>query len=267
MAETNEFAEGGPAQAPLTPPAPPPGAPVKQIPVWLSTVVVLAFLAGGGWFTWWYINAPSHSNAGVVGSDDGASIFGWNAARSSRRNPGARASGGTAPRFVHETDDKFRIETSTVYMEIPKSKAASAAPTIDVDFTRRELLYTPEQKDVVLAAVRIQRDGAVRNFLKVTPEQLQKLIQIPAPPLPLTDADRKQLTDLWTAYQSAADGSPKEEAERKLVSTLNQIGDKALTSAKTAAADRAEAIKKVLTPEQLDGFRNMAKRSAPSPAK
>lgn len=244
-----------PAGVPSASEVAPGAAPVRELPVWLSTLFVLLFLGAGAGFAWWYVTAPVRTKSGVVGAPDVASQRGWAAARAT--GPGR----GAAPQqFVRLAGNKYRMETPSVWMEVPKDKNDPAA--LSVDFMRRDLLYTPEQKDTVLAAIRIQGDMAVQQLLNVTPEQVKKLRAIPSPPFALTAGERKQLWDLWSAYQSAAEGKAKDEAEQKLSTALNQFGDKALASAKQAAAERAEAVKKVLTAEQLEGYGNMGALSA-----
>ncbi|HWP40432.1 MAG TPA: hypothetical protein VNL70_05855, partial [Tepidisphaeraceae bacterium] len=100
---------------------------------------------------------------------------------------------------------------------------------------------------------RLPMDRRFAESLKVTEEQLKRLRDVGSgSALLLSPDDQQRISQLWNAYLTAAD---KTAAERELIGTLRQVGQRSLEPTKRDIAERVRQIQSILTPEQIAPFR------------
>jgi hypothetical protein len=232
----------------------------RDIPVWLTALVVLACVLGGGWMTVWYLRERPRQ---VVEIPDDQVIT---------PSPSRASYKGVAPiktrSLSAEVDgiqpwarSSFRAKSGNTILFVNYSGATKFDLVPQYLNTR-----TPEEVDLAVMRMSVMNDATWRDNLKVTDEQLEKLRKVPAPQSPKLDpADKATLTQLWTAYHDGpADG--KAAAEKNLLASLSTIGQKNAAAIRTFEATRAQLIRDALTPDQIQQYRaggGTAKPDAP----
>lgn len=206
-------------------PAPTP-RPVRQIPAWLSVLVVLACAAGGGWFVWTTFLSPAPRQKIVVmerGPKDG----------------------------VRPEVDHWSIRSGNAWLGIPRSTTPAGGGSPDITFKFGNEFYPEDQRAVLKKVVTVVNSPAVAKSVGVTPEQMRQLQDIrKGAKITIDEADRARLAQLWTAYESEKDRQAKRAAETKLLKALEALAAKLEEPTLRSAAERAERAKSVLTAEQ-----------------
>ena len=221
----------------------------RDIPVWLTAIVVLACVIGGGWMTVWYLRDRPRQvveipdDQVVAVSPNNRGNYKGPAIAKTRSlstevdgiQPWARASfrakSGNTILFVNYSGQKFDLVPQ--YLN-----------------TR-----TPEEVDLAVMRMSVMNDPTWRDNLKVTNEQLDKLKKVPGPQSPKLDpADKATLTQLWTAYHDGP-AAGKAAAEKNLLATLATIGQKNAATIRTFESTRAQLIREALAPEQIQQYR------------
>ena len=127
----------------------------------------------------------------------------------------------------------------------------------------RSLIYNvpdfipQDQRNRLFAARRLVRDNAAASAIGLSDDQLKRLRDLRSAIGMTTDkADLDKLTELWKAYQSAAD---KQTAEADLFTGLTVIARKDVDATRDTVTERADKIKAVLTDEQWKKFEAMGR--------
>ena len=117
-----------------------------------------------------------------------------------------------------------------------------------------------EQEELLTAASRIVRGEGRLAPLAISAEQKAQLASLNLfRRMVLSDTDQTQLNSLYAAWRSAADGQPKAAAEQQFLAGAKAIGIKATDATRTSLARGAERVKLILTPEQLEKYRQITR--------
>jgi hypothetical protein len=241
----------------------------RDIPIWLTGMVLLMCIGGGGWLIMWYmrddpnrvVEIPEDKTANYATANGGGGRA-W-------RTQGTGAQGGTRIR-VNPDADGIQASSKNSY----RAKVGNTLILINsnggnrTDFVPQYLnARTAEQADLSMMRMALLSDSNWREHLKLTDEQLTQLRKnVPAPQATKLDStDGNRLATLWKTYQNAA-SSAKPAAEKSFLAAVDEIGKKNTPAFKEFEAKRAEAIKAALTPEQIKLYRS-AGGTKPPPAK
>lgn len=204
-----------------------PISPLAIIPV------ILLCLGGGGWMVHWYVATGDLSRETSV-LDSSVP--------------------GTAP--VIEKKD-----ANLYWLHVREADAQFVRAGADKPFTVGAINYISYQfvpeSDVTLirTARRLRDDTAMRKTMNLTPDQLKQLAKLTGRiSMVTTAADDSRLLGLWNEYMS---GSNQAATQAKLVHALGDIAEKSMPATAKAAADRAAAIRAVLTDTQWKQFEGM----------
>jgi uncharacterized protein YpuA (DUF1002 family) len=74
----------------------------------------------------------------------------------------------------------------------------------------------------------------------------------------LSKEDQQALAGAWKNYE-AAQGQDKPAAEKKLAELVKEVADRSAEPTKKSVAERTEAMKAILSQEQIDLFHSMGK--------
>jgi hypothetical protein len=215
----------------------------RDIPIWLTGMVLLLCIGGGGWLIMWYMR-DNPNRVVEIPEDKSANYAMGNA-------DGIQASSKTS----------YRAKVGNTLILI------NSTGTNRTDFVPQFLnALTPEQAELSMMRMSLLSDANWREHLKLTEEQLNQLRnKVPQPQqMKLDQNDRNRLGGLWKTYQDAS-ASAKPAAEKSFLAAVDEIGKKNITAYKQFAATRAEAIKAALTPEQITLYRS-AGGTKPPPA-
>src|SRR5688572_17692106 len=236
--------------------------PVRDIPVWLTAVILVLCIGGGGWLVWKYTttNAPEPITI-AAGNPRAALVKNW--------KPGDDSAGvSRTPRKVQDDDTdgvkaltpnrSWRVRSGNAYMFVNVNRKNE----LEISPNYRSI-YTPEQNQMVIMRQRLLQDDAMREHIKVTPDQMNKLRGVPPPEgMKMAPEEKKKLTDLFEAYRSAKDSTAQAEAEKAVVAALDDIGKKRFEETKTYMVQRVQAIQSALTPDQIKSFNEGSNKPA-----
>lgn len=110
----------------------------------------------------------------------------------------------------------------------------------------------------------LSRD-TVRDQLKVTPEQLAALQNLPPMPGEIDPASASQLIELITQYEKAINTPAAEDIARQAVALAGSIEQIDPNTASAMIRDRITRVREILTAEQLSGGNNRGPAN-PQPA-
>lgn len=227
---------------------------VRDLPAWLTALILLLSVAGGGYLLYWYINQDKPGNKQIVKADPALQNRGNNwrgTAGAPNRNIPNRTGNNAIPTDGIRPDPKrpnawdVRSGEALLYASIDKTGALDITPS----YSTQNL--TPEQAQLLLMRRRLLADQPMRDHVKLTSDQYEKLRAIPNfKGMMVTDEQRGQLVQLFTAWQKATD-KDKPAAQKELLVALAEIGKKQLEPTKTFDASRAQAVKDIVSAEQL----------------
>jgi len=236
----------------------------RDIPIWLTGLVLLLCIGGGGWLIMWYLR--DNPNRVVELPDDKTANYAT-ASGKAWRTQGAGA-GQVAPRIrINPDADGIQASSKNSY----RAKVGNTLILINsnggnrTDFVPQYLnARTAEEADLSMMRMMLLSDSNWREHLKLTEEQLTQLrSKVPAPQVMKLDAqDSLRLAGLWKTYQTAASAA-KGAAEKSFLAAVDEIGKKNIPAYKEYEAKRAEAIKAALTPEQIKLYRSAGGTKAP----
>ncbi|MDB5320731.1 MAG: hypothetical protein JWN40_2362 [Phycisphaerales bacterium] len=240
----------------------------RDIPIWLTGLVLLLCIGGGGWLIMWYMR--DNPNRVVEIPEDKNTVNFAGAGRGAWKNQAAGvglAGGPRAARINLDADgiqpsgrSSFRVKVGNTVMLVNSSGSNR------YDFIPQYLnARTPEEAELTVMRMSLLGDPNWREHLKVTEEQLAQLRnKVPAPQtMKLELDDRNRLATLWKTYQDGS-AAVKVEAEKKFLAAVDEIGKKNTPAFKQYEAARAAAIKAALTPEQIKMYRSVGGGKAPA---
>ena len=202
---------------------------VRQFPIWLSALIILAMVAGAAWLIRWFITTGPTGTEVVVldrGPEDGVKAL-----------PGGRnwraQSGNNGLRVSKDSDGQLHVDFYVLHYDF----------------------LTPEQFNVLNNGRRIAADPALADELGLSPKQREDLREQVKRGfnLELSEPDRKRLTDLFQDYLAASPAA-KEGREADLLHGLDSVGDRVALSARRATLDASSRIQTLLTADQWKKF-------------
>ncbi len=212
----------------------------QPLPVWLSVLVILLALVGGGWLVHWYIDIGNTATE--------TRLLDSNPTPDVTRMAGPN----TPPPIQKEDGNVWSIRSNIAVMRIEQEPGKP--PII------RALNYTV--RDFIPQDV-INRLGYGRNIanqdrwhheLNLTDQQVQQLKALtPLIGMATEPGDRDRLKQLWTDYQNAKPAD-KPAAERAITAGLIDVARKSVEATKQVVATRAAKIKDVLSDDQWKKF-------------
>jgi len=239
----------------------------RDIPIWLTGMVLLLCIGGGGWLIMWYMRGDNPNRVVEIPEEKSVNYATGNGGKAWRTQGAGQAS----PRIrINPDADGIQASSKTSY----RAKVGNTLILINsnggnrTDFVPQYLnARTPEQADLSMMRMALLSDSNWREYLKLTEEQLTQLrSKVPAPQTTKLDAaDTSRLASLWKTYQNAA-SAEKPAAEKSFLAAVDEIGKKNTPAYKEYEAKRAEAIKAALTPEQIKLYRSAGGTKAPPPA-
>jgi hypothetical protein len=258
----------------------------RDIPVWLTGIVLLACIGGGGWLIKSYVEDRPRATIEVA-VDDGSA----NARAKSFRGalagggPGSWSAGGggggggggnytRGPVKDPSIDGVQQWNNSTTRVKVGNTvMMVSSAPNgrFDLSLSYFKTVRTPEQDQLSAMFNAVRQDSSWREYLKITDEQLVLMRKVPSSlygssPLKLDPADRAKLSELWKTYRDAAKGSAeKTAAEKALLAAVDAVGQRSAEPTRAYETARTEAIKASLTPEQIKLYKDAGTDRAPKP--
>jgi hypothetical protein len=244
----------------------------RDIPVWLTGIVLILCVLGGGWLIRWY-SRDQGTQTVEVPLEDPATL----AAAAKFRGPLSDYAPGRNGRAPNRGDDGtpakvdgvrssgnsgnawiVRAGEATMYVSLDKRGQLDLNPS----YVRQML--TPEQSQVLLMRRRLLTDAAVREQIKLTDEQLAALKRVDDfRGMVMDAADKAKLAQLFQAWRAAQ--GDKSAPERALVAALADAAKRCAEPTKAFDASRVDQVRKILTPDQLKLF-NGGTPAAPTPA-
>lgn len=204
--------------------------------------LVACLLVGGGIIYWFLIGStPKQRTIAVDPKDQRIDTTRMGGGRMTVRPREARG--------VEKGDNQWVVRGTTGNMVVKRD--AGGAYSYSYGFLAP--LLSGSQSALPAARYRILNDPAMAEFWQITPEQLDKLKKLEVAPgrFKPSDAQQANLKSLWNAYITSAEGTPREDAQKKLLDTLDEVSKANLDVAKQSASASVEQIKQILTPEQI----------------
>lgn len=118
-------------------------------------------------------------------------------------------------------------------------------------------IFSPELDAVLQSRVELVMNQPLAKQLAITQEQIDKLTKVPVNRgggLRLDKGDRDEIKTLWKAVISAPAGADKDAATQKFIEQLKVIGERNIEPTKQLMQKRADEIKAILTPEQMQKY-------------
>lgn len=239
--------------------------PVRDIPIWLTAVILLLCIGGGGWLVWKFTRTDVPGPITIAaGNPRSALVKNFRASEegggSGAARPGKRQDDDTDGVKSLTPNRSWRVRAGNAYMFVNVGRKGE----LEISPNYRSI-YTPEQNQLVIMRQRLIQDEAMRDFIKITPDQLTRLRAVPAPEgMKMAPEEKAKLTELFGAYRSAKDAKVQEEAEKALVAALDEVGKKRFEETRQYMVKRVEAIQSALTPDQIKQF-NVGSNPASAP--
>lgn len=245
---------------------------VRDIPVWLTALILLLSLGGGGYLLSWYIKDKPRAKEIVKvdlptprggnnwrgpGGTRGTGGTGGNPTRNTPSN-----SGGDGIRTSANRPNTWNVRSgeSLLYVTVDRSGALELSPS----YVTQSL--TPDQAQLLLMRRRLLSDKPMRDHVKLTDEQLTKLKNIPDfKGMLISDDERSQLVKLFEAWRKAP-SADKPKAEKEVLTTLAAIGKKQLEPTKAFDSGRAQSVKDIVSAEQLKLLQSTPPSGGATPA-
>jgi len=233
-------------------------AEIRRIPPWLAILIVALFLGAAGWFLWTQAGGDKKDDAVVVSSGNNTSVpvgpggrrgFGRTGPAGPTRGGGFGFPGFFGDGVRQMSDGEWRARSGDVDLYV--TPQAPGEPTYRAVYRDDRLLMDDAVRKVLEVRYWIASSPGAGEAMNLTAQQVQQLRAIGGGGMTLSDADRAKIKELWQAWQKA-DGDAKREAEKTLLSALADMGKSNLEATKQSYAARAERVKTVLTPAQID---------------
>jgi Spy/CpxP family protein refolding chaperone len=150
-------------------------------------------------------------------------------------------------------DNSYRVRGGGAILTVDSRPGAA----LEMVYDAREDLLTPEQTELLSIRRRLTLDRQMARSLNITEQQMNQLRDLGPPrSMLMTDADRARLQKLWEDWVRAADKKPAEQA---LIEGMREIAQQSLERTRANNRERAEKVKSILSPEQLEKMRQPAR--------
>jgi hypothetical protein len=231
---------------------------VRDIPVWLTAIILLLCIGGGGWLIRWYLQKDKPGQTVTLADDKlPANVKAWKNAQGG--GPGNQGRPQRINAFqatpqktgdgIHELNKKsWRVISGKTVMQVNLGRKDE----LDISPYYAPQLRTAEEAELATIRMSILNDATWRETLNITPEQMAKLKKVPVSlGMKIDEADKAKLANLFKAWQKANDKA----TEKAVVAGLDEVGKKCEGPTKEYEAQRAQAVRDALTPEQLKLYR------------
>ena len=220
-----------------------------KLPPALVIPLIALLLAGGGWLVYRQIFATPKTDLSMFESPDSPAMNLRRQLNSTTNNPAAGIG-------ILKRDNGADLQLHGARARFVLNKEVW---TLDPSFNDPRSLGA--DRTVQFARFTAVNDKAAAAKAKVTPEQIEKLKKIVFPRMVISDADKARLLDLWGKYQKAGE-TDKTKIEAELMSAFRQIAGDAISPTQKAHDEATQAVREVLTPQQLDTLRTEQRRAA-----
>jgi hypothetical protein len=258
----------------------------RDIPIWLTGIVLLACLAGGGWLINWYMKDKGKQTVDITSEVTAAAANGngrpmrtGGGNGSGRTFNGYNGNGGgggggyrtRAPAVDLSADGVQSYNSATSRVKSGNAVLlASNSPNGRLDLSYFKSVRTSEQEQLAMMFIAVRGDSNWREYLNVTDAQREMFAKVPPAmpgpaPMKSDPSDKAKLAPLWRAYRDAVakNSADKATAEKALLTALDEVGQKNLQPTKDFEDARTAAIKAALTPEQVQKFLSASSDKAP----
>ena len=215
-----------------------------RLPAGVVTALILIVVAGGFWFVWNQMFAAKSIDASQYETND-------TPAAQARSRYFEQPTTNPAADIALRRDGTGEIRVGGAIGRFTKTKNGT-----DVAFTYLDVRFvSPQDRQANTARFIAMLNKAAGDSAKVTADQLRKLQELTPPyNVPLADATKAQLLELWSQYGKATDAD-KPAIGLKLEALLRELAINGIDPATRAYDEYAAKIRAILTPEQLTELR------------
>jgi len=242
----------------------------RNIPPALSLVLIVLCLGTAFWLTWWYVKGEADSQTIVLNDLPGPPV-------SQAPKPTTRPNPATYRRrdaVVAGPNHSFMINSGPYFVRVQPS----TRPSQETTFVFR--VRNAPSLGVLPPETALLRRGfwpaPLRNLLALSGAQMQELraiattqpsnrnFQLTGGVAELTPDQLAQLRSQWASYASA-DATHRAAAEATLTRFVRQLGDSIVQQQRSQQTRVAQAIRNVLTPQQMRALQQWRAISATQP--
>jgi hypothetical protein len=210
--------------------------PVRQMPAWLSALIILACLALAGGVARWYWRGGWSDNIVMLDHNPGDGVH----ASTKAKNQWDATAGPAAAKIVRARDAKLNVSF----------------------FFKRKDFLSPEQIKLITAATQIAKDRRMQQDLEITPAQAQALAEVrDGGKIETTESEQRRISDAFLAWEKASGESAKNAADGDMVRVLDSIAAARLQATRASDAARAESAAKALTAGQWKQYDAIGQQS------
>lgn len=246
-----------------------------QLPIWLSLLIILLCLGGGGWFLWNTFmasdvrvsrvdvdpNAPPNSESPRAG--DGAR-GGGGPPPGMRRDGGPRPYRGQGSEAIALLRDRaWSVRAGSVYLRLNRDRGGTWYPSISFADYR----FLPEgQRDLLAIRRYVIEYNHIQQRLGTTPEQVDALKAMgDGGRLALLPDEQALLLSRWNAVVAASEAG-HEAAAQAMLDELRRVGGEAIQRIQPEAVARVTEIARILSAEQITAYREMQREGFRRPS-
>jgi hypothetical protein len=259
----------------------------KEVPLFLSVLILLCCLGAGGWFVWWYFHSSGDKVVAVLEAPPPGPRQG-RAPRQGRPQQRGNNNRNFTEGIRRVTGQRWLARADNLLLCIDEPRRAEPR----FGFYLVNPLPPPQQ-----AAMRVRQapldDAPAGRALGLSPEQLKALRSLPLESdlklsaedlkalnvtaaevkvfqgltitshIPLDAKEEKMLRDELKEYRDARSRAPRVKAEAALVATLRTVAANHKTQAEQMQKRQLDALDALITPERIKQFQ---KSPQPRPA-
>jgi hypothetical protein len=220
----------------------------RQIPKWLTAIIIALVLAGGTWFVMSQFSGPREGVVFQIGSiPDPWGGRGPRQPPPPRQNlniPGIHSIGGNG----------YRIQSGDFFMVL--SQPPISALPVRLNYSK-DMVSRDET-----ALVRLSAESAnpvIAKTLQLSDDQVKQLADVrkQSKGFIMSDADRDRLGKLWKSWGDAKDKGAKDAVQKDLLAAISDVGNRNLDATRKGYQDLAAQIKKIITDQQLVKYRQL----------
>ncbi|HEX3356135.1 MAG TPA: hypothetical protein VHS31_04050 [Tepidisphaeraceae bacterium] len=221
----------------------------RKIPKWLTVLVVLFALGGGGWFVWSQFSGPREGVAFPIGAISDP----WGG-RGPRQPPPPRQNQNT-PGIRSMGAGLSRVQSGDFSMQLAPAVTSFAPLRMNYPVDK---LINADERALLRLAIDASNPVFVKN-LQLTDDQGKKLADIRKQPngIVLSDADRDRLGKLWKAWNDAKDKPAKDAVQKDLLAAMTEVGNRDLDATRKQYQTLAAQVKQIVNDQQLMKYRQL----------
>lgn len=237
----------------------------REVPAWVFVIVILLCLGGGVGFVYWYF---------AGGSPVGREITLKAGQENAVNQPRPQGNRGNANRnnvrrqptplqMVSAPDDKreYRLRGRSLMLDVVDNR--NQPDVFNFRSSGRGLLDA-DQLEIARLRWRVLNDQPVAKYLNLADWQLAKLRAMDTNNAVIADDDRAKVAALWDSQDVWNKPIPP-DSQQMLIALLDQIGERSAEATKAKWTANIEAVKSIITPEQLEAMKKMGTPEAKTP--